>query len=238
MLQRAHRRHRLETLVERRRAHVGRSGHLLDGNRLLEMRVYPGHGLGNPMHSGLRLANLRDPRPDRRAQQPNYDLVDHERSEKRRVLGPSHRIEQSRHGLDDAGCPRPACRRLEAPMRSNRSPCCRANTRCGGETQNGRFSPLSRSWASVSCPSARLGRAFSRDRSTRRRRSTRRTSGTSFRGSPKKIAKPNFPFVYAAVRRLSVRHCSPQVDRFHPSGRDAAGPAGSQAQRNVRPTPK
>ena len=54
------------------------------------------------------------------------------------------------------------------PCGSTRSPPCKANTRCGGGNPNGRFWRLSRSWASASCRSARLGRVFSREPSTKR----------------------------------------------------------------------
>ena len=101
VLERAHRGDRFETLVERRRAHVGRSGHLLDGDGLGEMFAYPGHGLGDPVHSGLRLSDLGDTSTNRTAQQTNQDLVDHQRSEEVRVCRPGHQIQQSRHRVDD-----------------------------------------------------------------------------------------------------------------------------------------
>jgi hypothetical protein len=66
-----------------------------------KMLAYPGHGFGNPLHSGLRLSDLGDTSANRRAQQTNQDLVDHERSEEVRILRPGHQIQQARHGVDD-----------------------------------------------------------------------------------------------------------------------------------------
>ena len=47
------------------------------------------------------VSDLRDTAADRRAQQTNQDLVDDERSEEIRILGPGHQVEQARDGVDD-----------------------------------------------------------------------------------------------------------------------------------------
>jgi len=58
VLERAHRGHGFEPLMECRRAHANRGGHLIDGHGLREMRANPGHGFGDPIHSRLRLSDL------------------------------------------------------------------------------------------------------------------------------------------------------------------------------------
>ena len=88
VLERAHRGDRFETLVERRRAHVGRSGHLLDGDGLREISRIQATALADPVHSGLRLSDLGDTSTNRTAQQTDQDLVDHQRSEE---IGVAHR---------------------------------------------------------------------------------------------------------------------------------------------------
>ena len=47
------------------------------------------------------MSDLRDTVANRRAQQTNQDLVDDERSEQIRILGPGHQVEQARHRVDD-----------------------------------------------------------------------------------------------------------------------------------------
>ena len=55
--------------------------------------------------------------------------------------------------------PKPACRRSAAPTPCNRSPRCRASTRCGGASPSRRSCPRSRSSGSASFRSARSARA-------------------------------------------------------------------------------
>jgi hypothetical protein len=66
-LERAHRGHGLEALMEGRSAHVARGGHFLDRDGLREVRSDEGHGFGNPLHAGLRRSDLGDTSADRSA---------------------------------------------------------------------------------------------------------------------------------------------------------------------------
>lgn len=45
------------------------------------------------MHAGFRFADLGDTSTNRREQQTNQNLIDHERSEEIRVLCPDHEIQ-------------------------------------------------------------------------------------------------------------------------------------------------
>ena len=47
------------------------------------------------------MSDLSDTVADGRAQQTNQDLVDDERSEEIRILGPGHQVEQARDRVDD-----------------------------------------------------------------------------------------------------------------------------------------
>jgi hypothetical protein len=88
------------------------------------------------------------------------------------------------------GLSEPAPRRSDAPMPSNRSPPCRASTRCGGGSPRPRSSRPWRSSGSASSPSARSARAFSPARSARRPRSTAPTFAAPSPASPPRHERP------------------------------------------------
>jgi hypothetical protein len=57
------------------------------------MRATPGHRVGNPLHSGLRVSNLSDPSADGCAQQANQNLVDDQWPEEIGIFRVGHQFE-------------------------------------------------------------------------------------------------------------------------------------------------
>ena len=87
VLQRRHVGDRLEVLVERRHAHVGQIGQVIERDGLREVLAHPRHGRGHATDARLLLADLRDTRAGRTEQQPDEDLVDDQRREELRLPG-------------------------------------------------------------------------------------------------------------------------------------------------------
>jgi hypothetical protein len=101
VLQRAHGRDGFELPVKGGGTHVHQAGQLFDFDGLVEMCPYPGHCLRDSLHTGIRLADLCDPATYRAAEQPDQNLIDHERREELGVHRLRHQLEQPRRSIDD-----------------------------------------------------------------------------------------------------------------------------------------
>ena len=52
-----------------------------------KLLAQPGDGLCNSVHTGFGETHLSDANPDRAAQQPDQNLIDHQRGEELRIAG-------------------------------------------------------------------------------------------------------------------------------------------------------
>ncbi|MDT4852624.1 hypothetical protein FQZ97_868630 [compost metagenome] len=99
VLQRAHRRHGLEVVVERRHAHVHRARHVFHAQRLRVVGAQRADGFRDALRVAVVQRDLAQPRALAVHQQAVHDLALDERRHDRNVFGRVEQPQQAQHGL-------------------------------------------------------------------------------------------------------------------------------------------